>query len=282
MSKPLIPQQLFHTATRWRKLYQRYTHFERVLPSFLIIGTQKGGTSSLSSMLRQHPQILRSFLDEVHYFNNNFYKGLSWYQSKFPSRSKVKHKKEIQTYEKTPSYMFHPLGPPRISSHLPDVKLIILLRNPVTRAYSHFQMESKRENEQYSFGKALMKEKSRLKGEYEKIHDMYHKSYNFGTYSYLSRGLYVRQLDNILQYFPRENLFIEKSETFFSNPIQTVNNIFSFLNLSEKNTIDTHHKREGQYKPMSHSIKKKLQKFYRPFNEKLYDKFDLEPWNTNE
>src|SRR5579863_6754349 len=116
----------------------------RLLPDFMIIGTQKGGTTSLYNYLIDHPNISSIFKKEPHFFDFNFYKGVSWYRAHFPSLlekyySERVHGQKFITGEASPYYLYHPLVPQRIKETMPTAytKFIVLLRNPIDRAYSH-------------------------------------------------------------------------------------------------------------------------------------------------
>jgi len=165
------------------------------LIDFLIIGAQRCGTTSLYSYMVLHPQISSAKNKEVHYFDIFFYKGLDWYLSQFPSLSS--NNKNLITGESSPYYIFHPLAAKRIFKIIPKVKLIVLLRNPVERAYSHYHHIVKLGHESLTIEEAIKSEKERLDGETEKILSG-EFSFNHQHYSYLARGIYV---DQLIQYF---------------------------------------------------------------------------------
>ncbi|HEY9295730.1 MAG TPA: sulfotransferase domain-containing protein, partial [Phormidium sp.] len=161
-------------------------------PDFIIIGAQKCGTTSLYEYLIQHPQILAASKKEVHFFDLNFAKGVDWYRQQFKPVSQ----KSI-TGEASPYYIFHPLVPQRIYQLFPQVKLIVLLRNPVERAISHYYHEVRLGFEDLGLEDAIAQEPARLEGETAKIlADETYYSYNHQHYTYLSRGVYVEQLNN--------------------------------------------------------------------------------------
>ena len=169
-----------------------------MLPNFIIIGVQRGGTTSLYKYLTKHPKIIPAIKKEIHFFDNNFHKGISWYQSQFKQNRLLmllyKKKKfyDSITGEATPYYIYHPYGVERISKLIPNVKLIILLRNPVERAYSHYQHELRLKVEKISFEDALKQESNRLEGEIEKmLEDETYYSFNHKHFSYLSLALQI-------------------------------------------------------------------------------------------
>lgn len=142
--------------------YKLITAPLRLLPNFIIIGAQKGGTSSMFSYLKQHPQLQLPDIKEIHFFDNNYQKGSTWYKSHFPLII-VKNK---LTGEASPYYLFHPHVPQRVIQLCPKVKLIVMLRNPADRAYSHYMMQNKRKIDPLpTFEEAIDAEESRLRDE---------------------------------------------------------------------------------------------------------------------
>ena len=198
------------------------------LPDFLIIGAQKAGTTTLFDCLRQHPQISMPGVKEVHFFDLNYDKGVSWYKQFF--RRKVSFGRRISG-EASPYYLFHPLVPERVSRHVPQVKLIVLLRNPVDRAYSHFRHEIKHNTENLSsFEEAIKQEAERvLPAEELLIAGKVQRSSDHQCYSYIGRGMYARQVEHWLKYFLRSQMLFVKSEDFFSNPKEELAAIYRFL-----------------------------------------------------
>src|ERR1022692_3992095 len=151
------------------------THSARMLPSFLIVGAQRCGTTSMYRALSQHPAVLKAVLHKgVHYFDTDYDRGVAWYQGHFPLRARAalvrRATGEIPlTFESSPYYMFHPLVAQRISRDLPGVKLLVLVRDPVERAYSAHAHELARGYETEPFEQALELEDQRLAGEAERI-----------------------------------------------------------------------------------------------------------------
>ena len=162
------------------------------LPDFLGIGTQKGGTTYLHSLLSEHPQAFLAIPKELHFFSLHYQKGLAWYRDFFKSAADDKSCGEI-----TPYYMFHPLAFKRIHKHLPDVKLIVLLRDPVERAISQFFHSRRLGLEPLGFKDAFAVEEQRLLGSARNLDEGYvHISHQ--QHSYLSRSRYDVQLKQLL------------------------------------------------------------------------------------
>src|SRR6266700_1060269 len=183
-----------------RQLFRTYgmaTGDLRSMPNFIIIGTKRGGTTSLYRYLLQHPMILPTFpsfqtLKGVRFFDEHFNKGFRWYRSHFPS---------------TPY------------RSMPRVKVIALLRNPIDRAYSHYRDEVKLGVEALSFEEALEREPVRWAGELEKtVTDPAYYSATLDRYSYLARGVYLPQVETWMQAFPADQLLILRSEDLSTDP----------------------------------------------------------------
>ena len=196
-------QQFMRQANLAIKLPTRIlTNNLRVLPNFLIIGVSRSGTTSLYNYLTQHPSVAPALIKEVYFFDRSYKRGLAWYRSFFPTvlekyYSTTVKKKEFITGEATPCYIFHPHVPRRVFKTIPGIKLIVLLRNPVDRAYSFYHHNLRRGLESLSFEEAIESEVKRLRGELEKMmDDENYFSFNRQYYSYLSRGIYVDQLKN--------------------------------------------------------------------------------------
>ena len=255
-------------AFEW--MFRYMTKELRALPDFLIIGAQKSGTTSLYKYLVEHPKILPSFKKEVHFFDLNYHKGVGWYRAHFPLKVE-KNLKAGLTGEATPLYIFHPHVPQRVHSIIPKVKLIVMLRNPVDRAYSHYWHEVRKGRERLGFEEAIRAEERRVKDELKKVMDNEHyNSFNFIHYTYLTRGIYVEQLRRWMHYFPRKQFFIFSSEEFFSNPSKIYIEILKFLRLPrwEPQEYRVYHK--GRYPPMNRLIREQLVDFFKPYNEELY------------
>jgi len=245
-----------------------------LLPSFLIIGSQKAGTTSLYRHLIKHKHIISASTKETHFFSNNFFKGISWYRSQFNlSQIEKENKQEYMACEATPYYMFHPLAPMRIAEILPHIKTIILLRNPIDRAYSHFNHIVKLGYEKLSFEDAILAESKRLEGEIEKIRKG-EQSFNHQYFSYISRGHYAEQIEQWWKLFPKSNTMIIKSEDFFSDPQSVLNKIFNFLDLTKKKIDKFDILNEGKYQPMKLSTRLRLTDYFKPHNKWLYKLLD--------
>lgn len=252
----------------------------RALPDFLIIGAQKCGTSTLFESLMRHSCVARPLWKEVHFFDIFYNRGIRWYRGCFDSRlhrlyTKLKFKKNIITGESTPYYLYHPLAPQRIFRALPKAKMIVLLRNPIDRAYSHYNMMVRMGLEELTFEQAVKSEEKRLSGEREKIlKDKNYYSFNDMGYSYLTRGIYVDQLKTWMNHYPKENFLILKTEDFNESPQKILDQTFDFLSLPRQQIKYEKHN-VGVYSDMTQSTRKELMEFFKSHNEKLYKFLDM-------
>jgi hypothetical protein len=260
----------------------------RMLPTFLIAGAARCGTTSMVAALSQHPAVGRPFLPwtrEVHFFDNRYYRGLAWYQSHFPFRSRMERAaravgaKTPQAFESGVYYMFHPLAPERIKRDLPDVKLLVLLRDPVERAFSSYAYSVAAACEMESFERAIDLEESRLVGEVEKIvADPAYHSLSHRHHTYRARGQYIDQLERLERLFGRKRIYVVESSDFFANPASVYRGVLEFLGLPWAGyPVFKHLNARPRPAPMPDSVRAALEEHYRPYNERLARWLGWEP-----
>lgn len=260
--------------------YQRVNAKSRALPYFIIVGAQKAGTTSLYSYLTQHPNILPSLGKEVNYFNWNYKKGINWYRANFPLLEpdvrRLKGKEPpFYTGEASPYYMFYPYAMERILRTLPSVRIIMMLRNPVDRAYSSYQHQRWKRREKYSFEEAIDREPPRLEPEITKImRDENYFSYNHAHFAYLARGVYVDQVKRCLELFPKDQVLIIESERFFANSSAIYAEVLEFLGLSKSKLTAYENVNPKNYKKMCPETRERLVEYYLPHNRRLYEFLD--------
>lgn len=281
----LTKEKIRSYLTRWpeRALpipdiwYRDLTAKKRILPSFIIIGAQRCGTTSLYDYLSHHPQIIPSPVKELFYFDDYYTRPIEWYKSFFPTQ-KQREKLErdlvanVITGEASPSYFFNPYSAKRIKETLPDVKLILVLRDPIERAYSHYNHIRRLNREPLSFEEAIEKEEQRITPDIEKLaKDEFYKADQRRDYSYLTRGYYAKQLKEWFKHFPKEQLLIVQSEEFYRETPKVYNEIVEYLGLNSYTLPTFEAKNALKYAKMAPETKEKLKAYFAPKNEELYE-----------
>ncbi|KAL6094591.1 hs3st3a1 [Pungitius sinensis] len=244
------------------------------LPQALIIGVKKGGTRALLEFLRVHPDI-RAVGAEPHFFDRNYENGLEWYRELMPKTLEGQI-----TMEKTPSYFVTREAPSRIAAMSRDTKVIVVVRDPVTRAISDYTQTLSKKPDIPSFESLTFK--NRTTGLIDT------------SWSAVQIGIYAKHLDNWLQYFPMEQILFVSGERLISDPAGELGRVQDFLGL--KRIITDKHfyfnqtkgfpclkKAEGSSKPhclgktkgrthpnIDPEVVQRLRDFYRPFNMKFY------------
>lgn len=231
----------------------------RQLPDFVIIGTQRGGTTSLYRYLSEHPDVGSALRKEIHFFDRHYEKGMDWYLAHFPLRGGVP-----MVGEASPNYLFHPNAPKRAKEVLPRAKFIVLLRNPVDRAYSHYQMRVKRGEEMLSFEEAIEKESERLSADDDPA------SLAWRHYSYVRRGLYADQLKRWMSFFSPEQFLVLKSEDLYQNPERILHQTLEYLGLRLWSPADFKAYHLSGYTDMDSATRKRLGEYFAEHNQQLY------------
>jgi hypothetical protein len=250
----------------------------RLLPDYLIIGVAKGGTTTLAAWLNEHPFVAPAAQKEVHYFDYQYELGHDWYRSNFPTKRArdefaSRHGRPFLTGEASPSYISHLWAPARIAKTLPDVKLIVALRNPIDRAYSQFQM-SRRAGEEpiESFAEAVRAEEERLRPELERsAADSTYYSGRIGAWSYLYRSRYAEQLERWFQLFPREQFLFVRTEDLAHRSREALGDVCRFLGIPEPEDAEYPSFHVGDYSPLPEQDRAVLADYFRPHNERLYE-----------
>lgn len=252
-------------SPRARRIWGLLTARARPLPDFMIIGAQKCGTSSLFHYLSSAPDVERSARKELRYFSTRWARGILWYRSHFSLRARLPGR---ITGEASPNYLFHPAAPQRAAQAVPDARLIVLLRDPVDRAYSHYWHSRRRGVEDLGFAAALKAESSRLAHA-----DPNDQASSYYRHSYLARGRYVEQLVRWLELFAANQIVVVQSERLFEHPTRVTQDICSFLRVrAPERSVDDEAKNPGRYgSPLDPVLRRSLSRYFQPYNERLYE-----------
>jgi hypothetical protein len=209
-----------------------------MLPTFILAGAQRAGTTSLFRALMSHPLVFPANLHKgVNYFDINYHRGMNWYQGHFPLRARSIVRTRATpgtavTFDASGYYMFHPLAAERMAVDLPTVKIITMLRDPIERAHSAHKHELARGFENEPFERAIDLEDDRLEGEVERIRAQPgYYSHSHRHHAYLRRGQYAEQLLRLREVFPADQLLVIESESFFADPEVEYTRVLEFLDL---------------------------------------------------
>lgn len=198
------------------------------LPDFALLGAQKAGTTSMFHLLRQHHDIKLPRTKETHYFDQNYPLGIEWYSQHFPEASDLKEGDIVG--DATPCYIFNPLVPERLTNLLPNVKCIVLIRDPVGRAISHYFHCVRKGYEPLPPEQAFDVEEERLAGELTRMKENpSYYSFPLRMFSYAARGLYASQISNWLQYISLDRFLFIRSDDFDRSPEAEFTRVCDFL-----------------------------------------------------
>jgi hypothetical protein len=282
---PKVPYPVKRIVHLGSRTYGRLTAERRMLPSFLICGGQRCGTTSLYRALAQHPAILKAVLHKgVHYFDIGYDRGPRWYRGHFPlSKTAARIEEEIgvgvQTFESSPYYMYHPHAVARIAADLPDVKLVVLVRDPVERAYSQHAHEVARGFEwEQSFERALLLEPARLQGVPERmLTDPSHYSFSHQHHAYTERGRYADHLERLAAHLGRSRILVVDSERFFRAPESEYDGVLDFLGLPNLGypPFERHNARPRS--PLEPELRNRLTAHFAPYDARLRQWLGREP-----
>ena len=248
----------FHKVSRFEKLTNKAFRYIRTVCSpkplvdFFVAGTAKGGTTALHFFLEQHPEICMPYTTkELHFFDNDRYflnlHSIVPPYKKYHSNYKPTSQTKIFG-EACPSYMWNEKAPERIYEYNPSSKIIILLRNPIHRAYSHWNMASSKSNDKASFSDALSLEieRTRVLSPKRKLEKFI--SYQQKTFSHIDRGYYSSQIRRLFRFFPKNHISVFLSEDLKDNHNETLSNIFNFLEVDSTFKVERENIHKREYK----------------------------------
>lgn len=246
----------------------------RSRPDFVVAGAQRAGTTSLFRALMQHPQVVRPSMHKgVNYFDVNYPKGPRWYAAHFPLRMTARLRTARAgapcVFEASGYYLYHPLAVERLAADLPDTKVVVMLRDPVERAFSAYKHEVARGFEHESFERAIELEGERIAGEEDRMReDPTYTSFAHRHQSYLHRGHYADQVERLLRHVPRERVHLIESERFFTDPAPVFAGLTDFLGLAVHTPrhFDQYNARPGA---MDAETRGFLREYFGPHDERL-------------
>lgn len=280
--KRRVPTRVKASGRSAVRLFTVATASHRLLPTFLLVGAKRGGTTSLWNWLQQHPGVLPMVpavqqIKSPHYFDIHYSRGERWYRSHFPTTAAYRLAERRLGYrpalgDASPYYMFHPLVPERAAAAVPGARILITLRDPVERALSNFRERRGSGAEPLTdFVAALDAEADRTRGEEARIcADPTYYSYSHDNHTYLARGRYAEQLQRWLQHFRREQVLILQAEAMYRDPGKAFRRVEDFLGVAHHDVrFEHHHKLPGT--TWDPDVRRRLTEYYAPYNETLYE-----------
>ena len=264
---------LYSLAKTIHKGYAKLTADFHALPDFLIIGAAKSGTSSLYEYLNHHPLILPCVVKEPNYFTVYYDRGLDWYKSCFPYKVQkiFTQGKKLITGEATARYYWYPFAAEHAHRVIPKAKIILLLRNPIDRSYSHYKMRFNNRKVKQSFEEEIRDEPKNLEGEWGKmLNDESYFSFKFNSNGYLSKGLYINYVKKWFEFFPKNQILVIKAEDFFSDPEKITNQTLEFLGMRPFKLKKYEIMRKGLESQLKPETRQKLVEYFKPYNQHLY------------
>jgi hypothetical protein len=252
-----------------------------MIPAFVVVGAQRSGTTTLYRLLEEHPNLVRPTLSKgTGYFDDDYWRGFRWYRAHFPLRplALLRAGRSVHTFELSGYYLLHPLSAERIAHDLPDAKIVVVVRDPVERAYSAHAHEKARGFETEEFERALELEPQRTAGEREHlIDDPSYTSFSHRHHSYLARSRYAEQIQVMIDAVGRERVYIMEADRFFSEPQREFARLQAWLGLPvwQPDTIEQWNIRPRA--PMSPALRQRLLDYFAPYDDNLVPLMGHEP-----
>jgi hypothetical protein len=253
--------------SRLQSIARKFDPRRRALPTFLIVGAQKSGTSTLYANLAAHPSVAPGVRKEVHYFDYPP-RGERWYRSQFPLESRG------VTGEASPYYLFHPGVPQRVREMLPDVRLIAVLRDPVERAVSGYYHAVRAGREHRPIDVALDPCNTEELPSDLAWYDSPQCPARLA--GYLVRGHYAEQLERWFSHFGRSQMLVIKTASLNDGMAE----VLEFLDLPLASTQNGNRGRASYPSPPD-AVTQSLREYFEPHNRRLFDLLDVDwPWPT--
>jgi hypothetical protein len=236
----------------------------RHLPTTVIVGAQKAGTTQLYAYLVKHPRCFEAARKEVDYFSKHSERSVAWYRSRFPFSFRVNWR-EGHVMEASPSYLPTPSALRQMKIVLPKTRVIAILRDPVSRAFSHYQHRKTRHLEGRSFEECVRAEIRA--NEFPPQLGMALRPNAAPMLGYVGRGYYALQMELLLKLFPRVKVLTLDSASLFKDTKATCERVFDFMGLDSFDVQPTKVYNRGYYQEtIDPGIAEMLREHYRPYD----------------
>lgn len=250
-------------SSAWRRL----TSLVRHLPTTVIVGAQKAGTTQLYAYMVKHPRCYGAAEKEVDYFSKHAERSVGWYRSRFPWRRRVR-RRQGHVIEASPSYLPTPSALRKMHKVLPNARVIVLLRDPVSRAFSHYQHKKTRHLEQRSFAEAIEEEirQEAFPARWGVALDESSRP----MLGYVARGYYALQLEQLYKVYRRNRVLVMDSASLFADTAKVCNRVFSFMGLEDFDVEPGKVYNRGYYQErIDPRVAERLREHYQPYDELL-------------
>ena len=247
------------------------TAWWRMEPTIIVAGAQRAGTTTLFRLFEQHPNLVRPTASKATgYFADDYHQGRRWYRGHFPLARPSRGGQPRLTFEFGGYYMFHPQAPSRIARDLPDARVVVIVRDPVERAYSAHRHELMRGFDTLPFEQAIAEEDARTAGERERlVSDPTYVSYAHRHYSYKARSRYAEQIREMIDAVGDDRVYVMEADRFFDDPVGEFVALQRWLGLPVWEPENVERWNERPREPMSAELRGDLYRYFEPFDAEL-------------
>ena len=273
--KGRTPDSAVRLARRVAFQWGLWTARFRMQPSFIVVGAQRCGTTTLYRLLEAHPNLIRPTVAKgTGYFDDNYHRGPRWYRAHFPLRLTasllVGRGRLAQTFEMSGYYLFHPLAAQRMARDLSDIKVVVMVRDPVERAYSAHRHELARGYDELNFEEAVDREPERTAGERDRIlDDPSYASFTHRHHSYLARSRYAEQIREYIEALGPDRVYVMEADRFFSDPHGEFAALQNWLGIPQWSPSSVDRWNERPRDPMPDALRERLMQYFEPYDDQL-------------
>jgi len=242
-------------------------------PSFIVVGAQRAGTTTLYRVLSEQPGVVRPTVSKgIGYFDVHYARGPRWYRAHYPLTWVARRRagREAVAFESSGYYLFHPLAPSRIARDLPGVRIVVMVREPVERAFSAHRHELVRGFETEPFERAVELEEQRLAGEAERIiAEPAYRSWEHRHHAYLARSRYSEQIARYLDALGEDRVYIVDADRFFETPLEEYERLRAWLGLPVWQPSSVKQWNARPRDPLAPEVRAKLEMYFEPYDREL-------------
>lgn len=242
----------------------RQTWFLRPLPDVVVLGAMKSGSTSVYELMLEHPAVRGAVRKEVHFLDIHYDRGLRWWRGQFPSRWPGQ---DWTAVEATPMYLSFPPAPQRLRAVGVQPRFVVLLRDPVERAVSHWSHRNREGRDSRSLEQVIADEAGMTDDDAVAL-----AAKGIAAYQplVLAHGHYAAQLVRWQAAFPVESFLVIEAQSFFTDPQTTMDRVFDFAGLESVPIADARARNAGDAREVSKDALAALADYYAPLNDDLF------------